>query len=143
MLAVQLALAVAAAFSGAAIYVNVAEHPARMRLDDASLLVQWEPAYARGAAMQGSLAILGSLLGLVAWWQSGNWLWPLGALAMIAPWPWTLLAIMPINNALKSLDPARDGTRSRPLLEKWGKLHAVRTTLGFAATLIYLLASLR
>jgi len=143
MLSGQIALITAATFAGAAIYLNVAEHPARMMLDDRSLLVQWKPAYARGAIMQASLAILGFLLGLLAWWQSGNWLWLAGALAMIAPWPWTLLVIKPVNNTLLSLDPARDGAQSRPLLEKWGKLHAMRTALGFAATLLYLLASLR
>ena len=143
MLAGQLALAIAATFTGAAIYVNVAEHPARMKLDDGSLLVQWKPAYARGAVMQASLAILGFLLGLVAWWRTGRSLWLLGALAMIAPWPWTLLAIMPINHELESLDPAREGPRSRRLLEKWGRLHGVRTALGCAATLIYLVASSR
>ena len=91
MLSGQLALITAAVFAGAAIYVNVAEHPARMMLEDRSLLVQWKPAYKRGAMMQASLAIVGFLLGLAAWWQSGHWLWLAGALAMIAPWPWTLL----------------------------------------------------
>lgn len=143
MLSGQLALIVASVFAGAAIYVNVAEHPARMMLDDRSLLVQWKPAYTRGAAMQASLAIAGFLLGCLAWWQSGQWLWLAGAAAMIAPWPWTLLVIMPVNNTLKSFDPARDGAQSRPLLEKWSTLHAMRTALGFAATLLYLAASLR
>jgi hypothetical protein len=142
MVAGQLALIVAALFTGAAIYVNVAEHPARMRLDDRSLLVQWKPSYARGAVMQASLAILGFLLALVSWWTSGNGLWLLGALAIIAPWPWTLLAIMPTNHTLESLDPARDGERSRALLRKWGRLHAVRSAMGVAATLIDLTASL-
>ena len=143
MLLGQLALVIAAVFAGAALYVNVAEHPARMRLDDRSLLVQWKPAYARGTAMQAPLAIVGFVLGLAAWWASGKWLWGLGALAMIAPWPWTLLAIMPTNHTLESLDGLRDGAESRRLLEKWSRLHAVRTGLGFTATLIYLWASLR
>lgn len=143
MLAGQLALIVAAIFTGAAIYVNVAEHPARMMLDDASLLVQWKPAYKRGAIMQASIAIIGFVLGLIAWWQSGVWLWLAGALAMIASWPWTMLIIMPVNHRLEVMDPARDGAMSRPLLERWGQLHAVRSALGCLATLLYLLASLR
>ena len=75
MLSGQLALITAALFTGAAIYVSAVEHPARMMLDDRSLLVQWKPAYALGALMQASLAIVGFLLGLLAWWQSGHWLW--------------------------------------------------------------------
>jgi hypothetical protein len=142
MLSGLLALITAALFTGAAIYVSVVEHPARMQLDDTSLLVQWKPAYARGAVMQASLAIVGFLLGLLAWWQSGNWLWLTGALVLVANWPYTLVIIMPVNNGLKGLDPAH-GALARPLLETWGKLHAGRSALGVAATLLYLLASLR
>jgi hypothetical protein len=73
MLAGQLALIVAALFAGAAIYVNVAEQPARLSLEDRSLLVQWKPAYKRGFTMQASLAIAGFLLGMLARWQTNNW----------------------------------------------------------------------
>jgi len=143
MLAGQLALIVAAIFAGAAIYVNIAEQPARLGLDIRSLLLEWKPSYKRGFAMQAPLAIAGFLLGLLAWWQTGVWLWLLGATILIANWPYTLLGIMPTNNKLMATDPAVAGTDSRELIEKWARLHAVRTALGFASTLVFLWASLR
>jgi hypothetical protein len=143
MLAGQLALIVAAVFAGAALYVNIAEQPARLSLDDRSLLIEWKPAYKRGFAMQAPLAIAGFLLGILAWWQTGIWIWVLGAFIMIANWPYTLFVIMPTNSKLMATDPAAAGIDSRRLIEKWAGLHAVRTALGFAATLVFLWASIR
>ncbi len=81
MLTGQLALLIAAVFSGAALYINVAEQPARLGLDDRSLLSEWKPSYKHGLAMQAPLAIVGLLLGLAAWWQSGHMGWALGRAA--------------------------------------------------------------
>jgi len=143
MVAGQLALIVAAVFSGAAVYINVAEQPARLLLDDRSALAEWKPAYKRGFAMQGPLAVLGFLLGLLAWWQTGDWLWLLGAVFLIANWPYTLIGIMPTNNRLMAMGPAQAGAESRALIEQWGRLHAVRAALGFLATAVFLWATLR
>ena len=128
-------------FTGAAIYINVAEQPARLKLDDRSLLVECKPSYKRGFAMQAPLAIIGFLLGLLAWWQTGHWLWIIGALFLIANWPYTLLVIMPTNRKLMATELSSAGRETRKLIEHWAWLHAVRTALGFAATVIFLWAS--
>ena len=143
MLYGQLALVVAALFAGAALYINVAEQPARMDLDDRAVLAQWKRAYHRGAALQAPLAIAGFALGLLAWRQTANPSWLVGAADMIANWPYTLAAGMPTNRRLMATEPADAGAESRALLAKWARLHAVRTGLGCAAAAVFLWASLR
>jgi hypothetical protein len=140
MLIGLLALTAAAIFFGAAIYVNVAEQPARLRLDDRALLTEWKPSYKRGAAMQAPLALLGFALGMIAWWQSAHPGFLIGAIAIIAPWPWTIFGIKPTNDALQATDPEAAGPRSRALIVRWGALHAVRTALGALASLALLWA---
>jgi hypothetical protein len=137
MLAGHLSLLIAALFTGAAVYVNWAEQPARLQLDDRALLAEWKTSYKRRFSMQVPLAILGFLLGLIAWWQSGQWLWLIGAVLMIANWPHTLLGIMPTNNRLFAIDPKDSGPSSRALIEKWGWLHANQSALGALATLTF------
>jgi hypothetical protein len=135
-----LALMAGAIFTGAALYVSLVEQPARLLLDDRALLTEWKPSYKRGAAMQAPLALLGCLLGLIAWWQSSHAGFLIGAVAMIAPWPWTLIGIKPTNDALLATEPDQAGPPTRALVVKWGALHAVRTGLGALATLAFLWA---
>ena len=138
----NLALITAAAFAGAAIYVNVAEHPARLVLDDRALLAEWKPSYARGKVMQASLALVSTVLGLGAGYLTRDWEWLLGAALILAPWPWTLLVIMPVNKVLEATPVSAANAQTRALMVKWGTLHAVRSALGTAATLVYLWAIL-
>jgi hypothetical protein len=140
MLAGQLALVAAALFTGAAFYVNYAEQPARLGLDDRSLLTEWKPAYKRGYIMQASLAVIGFLLGLLAWLATGRVTFAIGALLIIANWPWTLLGMLPTNKALMATDVANAGAETRALLLQWNRLHAVRTVLGGLAVEAFLIA---
>ena len=141
MLVGLLALTVAAAFAGAAIYVSVAEQPARLRLEDKALLQEWQPSYKRGAAMQASIAVVACVLGVVAWWQTSGFAFLVGAVMIILPWPWTLIVMMPTNRLLEAMDAATFNPQARALIVKWGKLHLVRAMLGVLATLAFLWGS--
>ena len=137
-----LALVTASIFFGAAVYINIAEHPARLGLPDGAALAEWGPAYRRGFAMQAPIAAVSALLGAAAWWTTGDVLWVVGAVIMIANWPYTLLATMPTNHLLEATASGGDrDTRER--LVRWGHRHAVRSALGATATLIYLVAAQR
>ncbi len=138
-----LALVVAAVFTGAAIYVNFVEHPARRTLDARAALQEWQPAYKRGAAMQASLALVGFVLAGVAALLGAGALVAAGAVLMIAPWPWTYLAIMPLNKRLLAMTPDEVDPDLHAMLERWETLHRVRTLLGAAATACLFWAALK
>ena len=141
MIVGELALVAAAAFTGAASYVNVAEQPARLALDDRAMLEQWKRSYDNASVMQAGLALVACALGVAAFFLSLDWRWLLGALFILAPWPWSILVIMPVNRQLKA--SAGDAVQSvtRASVAHWGRLHGVRSAFGIAATLVYLWAA--
>lgn len=137
-----LALLSAAIFAGAALYVNVAEHPARMGLDTEDALAEWAPSYRRATWMQAPLAMLSLITGLAVWGLGGGRLWGIGAVLIGSVVPFTLLVIMPTNHALLARTQERGSTDARALLDRWARLHGVRTALSLVATGVYLVAVL-
>jgi hypothetical protein len=105
-------------------------------------LTEWKPSYARGKAMQASIALVSTILGLAAAYLTGRWAWALGAALILAPWPWTIFVIMPVNRVLEATPVGAANAETRALIEKWGTLHAGRSAFGVAATLVYLWAIL-
>jgi hypothetical protein len=135
-----LALTMAALFTGAAFFINVAEQPARLSLDDRALLAEWKASYKRGFAMQAPLAIIGFLLGVAAWILVGKLAFLIGGALMLGNWPWTVLGVMPTNRLLMATHLENAGPRTRALIVKWNALHSVRTALGLLAILCFLFA---
>jgi len=130
----------AALFTGAAIYINLVEHPARMSLGTAVALAEWKPSYRRATVMQASLAIAGVVAALGAWAVGAGRAWLVGGLLLGAVVPFTLLVIFATNEQLQRLDPdaAGDLDQARVLLDRWNRLHAVRSALSLSALVTFL-----
>lgn len=133
-----LAVLCAALFAGAALYINVAEHPARMGLETRMAALQWAPSYKRATWLQAPLAIISLLCGVLVWLQGGHIGWLVAALFIGASVPLTLIIIMPTNQKLLATGRDLSSIGTRQLLVRWGRLHAIRTALSFVATVIYL-----
>lgn len=142
MISGQLAIAAAAVFAGAAVYISLVEQPARLRLAAAPMLIEWKPAYRRGTMMQAPLALVAGLLGLLAAWQTGRVEWVVGAVLMLANWPFTFALIMPVNRRLTATAPEAAGSETIADIGRWGALHGGRSLLGIAGACAYLWASL-
>ena len=126
-------------FAGAAIYITAVEHPARLSCGTAIAVREFAPSYQRATIMQASLAILGLLAAVGAWWRNGDAAILVGGILLGAVVPFTLLGILPTNRRLlaPSLDP--ESAEAATLLRRWGQLHAVRSVLGglaFATLLV-------
>jgi hypothetical protein len=116
-------------FAGAAIYITLVEHPARLECGTELAATEFGPSYRRATLMQASLAALGLVAALVAWIQGRGLLALVGGLLLGAVIPFTLLVILPTNKRL--LDPGLDrrSAEAAALLDRWGRLHAVRSML--------------
>jgi uncharacterized membrane protein len=128
-----LAAVCAGLFSGAAIYVNLVEHPARLSCGTELAVKEFGPSYRRGTVMQASLALAGCAFGVGAWARSGDLAVLIAAVLLGAVVPFTLIVLLPTNKRL--LDPSLDARSASAgeLLTRWGRLHGVRSVLSLAA----------
>jgi len=127
-------------FTGAAVYINLVEHPARMQCGTRLAVAEFGPSYHRAAVMQASLAVIGFVTATAAWLKGANYWWLVGGVFLVAVVPFTLAVIMPTNRELLSPDLDKDSLLAHRLLTKWNRLHAVRSLLSLTAFLIFLLA---
>ena len=136
MLLELIATICAGVFAGAAIYVNLVEHPARVETGTAAAVLQWRPSYRRGTTMQAGLAIAGLLAAIGAWLQGRGVVVLIGGLVLGFVVPFTLFVIFPTNRQLSDTTLDVDSARAAVLLARWNSLHIVRSAAGFCAFMI-------
>ena len=130
-------------FAGAALYINLAEHPARMQCGTELATIVFGPSYHRAAKMQVPLALMAAVSAVGAWWFDDSILWIAGALSIFAVVPFTLIVISPTNKRLLTAGIDSKSPETHRLLLRWGRLHAARTIASVTATIFFLIAALR
>jgi len=125
-------------FAGAAVYLSLVEHPARMECGIEIAAAEFPPSYRRATVMQATLAAVGLLASVAAWLAGATFWWLVGGLLLGAVIPFTLIVILPTNKQLLNPMLDRRSAETERLLARWGRLHAVRSILSALALLLFL-----
>jgi uncharacterized membrane protein len=130
-------------FAGAAIYLNLVEHPARMECGTELAVTEFAPSYRRATVMQVALAAAGFLSAAAIWLMGASLWWLIGGVIFIAVIPFTLIVIFPTNKKLLDSSLDKSSELASELLTRWGRLHAVRSLLSLIAFLIFIILLVR
>lgn len=125
-----------ALFTGAAFYINIAEHPARLECGTRIAATQFAPSYRRAAVSQVILASTSGISALVAFHLTMDKPWLVASALITSVIPYTFICIMPTNKILLDPNVDKDSPQILSLLKKWGRLHAVRTVMSLASLFI-------
>ena len=125
-------------FAGAAVYVSLVEHPARMGCGVEIAAAEFPPSYRRGTIMQVTLAAVFLFSSIAAWLAGATLWWVVAGVLQVSVIPFTLIVILPTNKLLLSPTRDRRSAQTVRLLARWGSLHAVRTVLSALALLLFL-----
>lgn len=128
----------ASLFTGASIYINLVEHPARMSCGTALAVTEFAPSYKRATIMQVLLALISFLSALTAWLMESGTYWLIGGILILLVIPFTAIAILPTNKQLLDASLDKNSEYAQHLLNRWGKLHAVRSLLSLISLIIFL-----
>lgn len=128
-----------AIFAGSAIYINLAEHPARMECGTRAATTQFINCYRKSALVQSALVFLCPMFSFMAWLGGASRWWLFAGLMIGAIVPFTFIFISPINRQLLNPELDKDSAQAKSLLIQWGKLHSVRSALSLVAFIIFLL----
>jgi len=140
MLLEMLSTLSAGLFAGAAIYISLVEHPARLECGTGLAITEFAPSYRRAAVMQGLLAATGFLSAAAAWFMGSSFWWLIGGIMLLAVIPFTLIVIFPTNKQILNPSLDKNSELASQLLSRWGRLHAVRSILSLLSFLIFIFA---
>jgi hypothetical protein len=128
-----LAFECASVFLGAALYINLVEQPARLRLGPGAMVREWAPSDRRGFFLLAALAVASAILAWLQYAQNGDVRWIIGGAVILSSWPYAYFVIVPVNIWLCALPATRARSAVRELMRDWGLLEWGQTAIALAA----------
>jgi hypothetical protein len=125
-------------FTGAAVYISLVEHPARMECGVEIAATEFSPSYRRASIMQATLAAVGLVSSIAALLAGATFWWVVAGALLGSVIPFTLILILPTNKQLLSPALDKQSLEAGQLLARWGALHAARSVLSALALLLFL-----
>ena len=92
-------------FTGAAIYISLVEHPARMECGVEIAAAEFPPSYRRASVIQATLAALCLLCSVATWLAGAMFGWVVAGALLGLVIPFTLIVILPTNKQLLKSRP--------------------------------------
>jgi hypothetical protein len=129
-------------FTGASVYINLVEHPARMQCGVEIATTEFAPSYRRATVMQATLAAVGLISSIASWLAGATLWWLVAGVVLGSVIPFTLFVILPTNKVLLSPTLDKRSVEAERLLARWGTLHTVRSILSGLALLLFLYLSI-
>jgi Anthrone oxygenase len=129
-------------FTGASVYINLVEHPARMQCGMEIATTEFAPSYRRATVMQATLAAVGLISSIASWLAGATLWWLVAGVVLGSVIPFTLFVILPTNKVLLSPTLDKRSVEAERLLARWGTLHTVRSILSGLALLLFLYLSI-
>jgi hypothetical protein len=84
-------------FTGAAVYLSLVEHPARMECGVGLAAAEFAPSYRRASILHATLAAVGLVSSIAAWLAGASFLWVVAGALLGSVIPFTLSVILPSN----------------------------------------------
>ena len=113
----RLAVLTAGLFSGAAIFISLGEHPARMACGTKLASTVFPGSFKRAAIIQSIFQLLSTLFSVLAWLNGSDIEWLYYGLLFLTLMPYTFFILMPINYKLLADDLDRESPKTKALLE--------------------------
>jgi len=131
------AFAIACAFFGAALYINIVEQPSRLALDARSTIREWTKSNRRGFVMLAVLAIVSALSGYTDYIRSGDVRWLIGGTIILSSFLYAYFVMTPVNILLYGIRRNAPSSAVREFVRDWGLLEWGQTAIGLAASCMY------
>ena len=126
------------AIFGIALAATVVVHPLLLQVKNTTAIEVFKPFFERTHKSVLILSIFVSLTALGASLVSGDWSWFIISLLMHLNGPYTIFAMMPLNNRLMTNGVDPDSEQTKLDLRRWGNLHAIRTILNGVVFILFL-----